>query len=421
MTNKINIQAIKNQDKLINQIASYVAIASFTFVSLIASGFVEMLDDIFKLRGPALSYISFAFSVYWFPVILFIIWFNTISEGCGKFKIVIPKALIAGATALFVMIFLESYHALMRDKIPDFEICFCWTWVLFLFLALSSFNYGKVNWLEVTIVVIAICSSVICFFVLIFPIYSPRDLGIANFFSLPNRPLWSGVNSNSYFSALIFVIALYKILYCKLNKYRSFFWLGMSGVNLMGIIINKARGAWMATLLTMAMMLLHRIAISKARKIILASIILGISIVIIFIICTPINIESFLSFGRGLTAVKTRLSMFSTAFEIFLKSPLIGIGWAQVLEYKVAGHAIHGVIQTVAAAYGMIGLILLFSIIYFSLPKKINLQNSMMIIPVACITTTSAIALMTPPFWFAIVLLIFYLIKERGDKTNDGK
>jgi len=380
-----------------------------------------MLDDIFQLRAPSFSYISFAFSVYWVPVILFILWFNAISKGCGKFKLLIPKAIVSGVTALFIMLLLESYHALIRNNIPDFELCFRFAWVLIFFFTLSSFNYGRVNWFEVTIIVIALCSSIICLFSLIFPTYSLRDLGINNFFVSPHRPSWSGVNSNSYFSALIILISLYKILYCKFKKYRMLFWLGIFSVNLIGIIFNKARGAWISVLLMMVMMLFSRIAFSKTKKVVMASVISGISIIFIFLICPQTSLESFLSFGRGLTSTSTRLLMFSTAFDIFFQSPLIGIGWAQVLEYKIAGHAIHGVIQTVAASYGMIGLTLLFGIIYFSLPKRFDQNNSMIILPVAWIACTAAVALMTPPFWFAIVLSLLYLIKEREDNNNEGR
>jgi hypothetical protein len=389
-----------------------ITVAALLFVLLAATEVLELTDDIFALRLPSLFYIVPSFMVFWTPVLLLIIWFNGVTRGCGRFKFVVEWPMLAGAALLVTMAGLESVHALAREGIPDFELFYRFAWVLFLFVALRSFSYMEAGFTRTMLLLVAVCCSLLSVASIFFPIYSVGDLGLAGYFAVPLRPIWSGVNSHSYFAAVVVVISLHKMLYTKETKYSFVYWVATFLVNLTGIVFNKARGAWIAVLLAMLMMITVRLTGWKSRTIIIGGAILGLVATMCLILVPSPVLEEFISFGRGLSSAKLRLKMLFTTARLFLQSPILGIGWSHVTSFRVSGHAVHGVIQTISASYGIIGLVLLVSVVYFSLPNRSVFGGSPLVPAVILVTGAAAVALMTPPMWFAVVLSCLCSIGE---------
>lgn len=381
-----------------------ITVAALLFVCLAATESLELVDNIFALRAPVFLYIFPSFMIFWAPVLLLIIWFNGVSRGSGQFKFVLEPPMLVGAVLLVTMVGLESVHALVRNGIPDFELFYRCAWVLFLFIALRSFSHMEEGFISTMLLLVALCCSVVSVASIFIPLYSMGDLGFGGYFDVPFRPRWSGVNSHAYFAAVMVVISLHKMLYTKETKYFFVFWMATFLVNLAGIVFNKARGAWIAVLLAMLMLIIARFTSWKSRTVILGGALFGLVASVSLIIVPPHILEEFLSFGRGLSSASQRLKMLFTSASLLVQSPIVGIGWARVTDFRVEGHAVHGVVQTISASYGILGLALLLGVVYFSLPNRSPFGETPLVPAVLLVTSAAAVALMTPPLWFAVVL-----------------
>ena len=397
-----------------------IATIALIFVTAVATELPELLDDLFAFRAPVLSYVIPPFAVFYVPILLLVMWFNGVAKGAGRFTVAVDPALISAALLIFTLLSMEFVHAL--GKVPDFEIILDLAWFLALFFTLRSFDYLE-GWLEKMLVTAAVCCSVISIASMTVPLNSLLDLGLAGFIFGPLRPQWDGVNSHSYFSAAIALIALHRLLFFKLSPQLQIFWAATTIINLVAIVANKSRGAWIAALLSIILLAIARVTGWHNRKVLATTGILAAITVGAMLFAQSPVLDHVFSLGRGLTpdremaavsdlraagayqsSLSARFDMVRSTTDTFLQSPIFGHGLATVSDLRFAGHSLHGVLHIIAASYGVIGLLLLANFVYFNFPNCWRENASRVGPPLLLVMLVSIVARQTVPLWFAIVL-----------------
>jgi len=399
-----------------------IAFCALVFVTAIAAELPELLDDLFALRAPVLSYVIPPFAVFYAPILLLVMWFNGIAKGAGRFTVVIDPGLISAALLIFVLITIEFVHA-FGSSVPEFEIIMEIAWFLLILLTLRSFSYLE-GWSEKMLVTAAICCSIISIASITIPLNSLVYLGVKDFLFGPLRPQWDGVNSHSYFSAAIALVALHRLLFLKLSQRLQIFWVATTVINLVAIVANKSRGAWIAALLSIIFLAVAKLTGWSNRKVIVTTgLLTAITVGALLLVQSP-ALDRFVSLGRGLTpdqefaavsnlnadgtdrsSFAVRLGMIRSTAGTFLQSPLFGHGWSAISEMQFSGHSLHGVPHVIASSYGIIGLLLLAGFVYFNIPNYFRENASRLGPPLLLIVLVSVIARPSIPLWFAIIFV----------------
>ena len=399
-----------------------IAGVALVFVTAIAADLPSLLDNLFALRAPVLSFVIPPFAIFYAPILLLVLWFNGIARGSGHLSATIDPGLVSAALLVFSLLAIESAHA-FGNSIPDFEIVMDLAWALLLFFTLRSFSYQS-RWAETMLVTAAICCSILSIISMAVPLNSLFDIGLSGFFFQPRRPQWNGVNSHSYFAAAVSLIALHRLLFFKLTPLQKMFWGATILINLIAIVANKSRGAWIAALLSIILIAIARITGWNNRRILLSAALLVATTAGTALFLRPTELDYFISLGRGLapaqefivtsdlkaqgadkSSITVRMGMIRGTMDIFLQNPIFGQGWSAVSDMRFTSHSLHGVVQVIAASYGIIGLLLLASFIYFNVPNFFGANTSRLGPPLLLIMLVSVVVRPAVPLWFAIVLV----------------
>jgi len=396
-----------------------VLTASLIFTVAVASDFPALADDLFALRAPGLSYIAPPFSIYYLPLLILFLWFNYSARESQEASIKVGPSLISAALLLFSLLMIEALHAL-RGYEPNIEVILGFAWMILLLFTLRSFSY-LVHWRATIIVAASVFCTVLSVLSLVVPVNSLSDLGRAVLVS-PDRPEWKGVNSHAYFAAAMSIVAANQFLFARRQEpLTSLFWTAVVAVNILAVVVNQSRGAWIAACLGFAMLLISRITGWTAMRSAIAAALLACLTVGLLLGTQSSQLESVLSLNRGLSSsqelaqsgrapvngdvssVAVRYAMISEAAARFWASPFFGSGWARISEESFGGHSMHGVPQIFSASYGLVGLIVFGIFVYCNFSNPLA---SRMAIPLIVLMAIEIMARPIIPFWFAIIIAL---------------
>lgn len=405
----------------------FASISGLVFCTAIASELFYAFDDFLEIYGPVHSYVVPAFAVFWVPVFLVVLWFNAVARGGGRFLCRVEPAFIAAFVLILSMVLLEVIHALTSGTEPGFKVVFAFVWPFFAFIVLRSFDYFD-GWSDTMVVVAAVCAAAISVGSIVFPFRSIADLGVVEFFTSVRRPEWDGVNSHAYFAAAVVLFAFHRIFFAQpgsrvvpSGRWRVPFWVVIALVNLVGIVANKSRGAWIAVILGIIVLVVARITGWRGYTFMLFGVVAALALLATVWIAPSPVFEKAISLGRGLqpamelklhgrdeseilrTGVAGRAAMATHSLEMFRQSPLFGLGWAAVRESRIEGHAIHGIPQLVLACYGLVGFVLFSVLIYLMLPSHTWAGTCALAPVLLLVILVSSLARGSIPLWYAII------------------
>jgi len=175
----------------------------------------------------------------------------------------------------------------------------------------------------------------------------------------------------SYASSLVITICLYYILYIKLNnKTRYYYWVAIL-LSLVPFLLGASRGSVFAMVLALVLIIFFHKSAKHKLKVLLLIIIFGFVVGYTAaktesaVFTRVFNISEDVKIGDQ-SAI--RLLMWESAWEQFLKSPIIG----DSIQSVIPPHP-HNIILEVLMSTGLIGFIPFISLLLITLKKGIKI------------------------------------------------
>jgi O-antigen ligase len=236
------------------------------------------------------------------------------------------------------------------------------------------------------------------------------------------------------------IFGLGATLYLQKSPPRPFVWLYFAVSGLLVTFLTPGRTIWLSTIIMAGLMLFFLSKYRKQAILLIATAVLVMSIFIFrgmgetsYYQRQGKRVSEIIQYGKDLS-VQNRLSETSQALELFLKSPLYGVGfgyqyhfwWYYVMQYQGSGYFdtnyIHNDIINILAKGGIIGLILFIYLnmgLYKELLKRKREQSNSItygwaVAAIIILTSSLVTGLSTPIFQNRAAMFALFVILSTG-------
>lgn len=404
-----------------------VRLACLYAVVAVASELHVVVLDASGISLPDAGVVTPLLITAWGPCILAILWLNlAVDSPAGRPVLDVGARHLWGALLLSSLTFSEWGHALANNRAPDFSLILSLVWIALLYVTLESFS-SMPRAADQVVAAIVVCSAVGSLVIVATVVTSASHIGIAQFLRTPQRLDISGVNSFAYLGAMASLLCLQRLLLGRLPISHRWLWAIGFLVNAAAVIVLKSRGAWLLLLVLGLLFLLTSYVRSRA--------VIALAGVAIFSVIAASAtghlsvhvLDDVLSLGRGLNpalelesrglhsekisrvSALMRHDMVLTTADVVQENTLFGVGLADFLLRRSAGHSVHGLWLLLAGAYGLVGVALVAGFFLSTAARPSDTtQMPIFVVAIASIGMASML-LGNPPFWFALCLGLLFL------------
>lgn len=316
--------------------------------------------------------------------------------------------------ALFLIVLFSNLINYVIESPETTEYNFLRMLLITIFLSKLVRNSNDLILMEWSFVIISFCLSIYGFVFY-------KDLMISTFgLQETQRIYWGDPNYLGCVISIGMVIAFYKLIsYSESKPILRILLIATYIIGLANLGFFASRGAFLAAIIPTIFILFK-----KARSIKNAFAVIFVIVGFFLIISSNLMIfNSLISRFKdsSLSTGSDRTIIWKKSFEIFIKSDFskIMVGGGGTFSYQICGKAMnremvspHNNFLEILYDYGISGLIIFFSIVFFWFRSNINNILGIALILVLLLSSLTLTPLIYLPFWFLIVLIESQYLKS---------
>jgi hypothetical protein len=387
-------------------------------VILVAFEFTRYLDDVFRIDLWKPSDIE-PLPFLWVPLLLGLAAANSWAAAGRVGAVDLADLLLIASTALIII--LEFAQASWSHRAPELQFIIQLALMLLVIVTLRTFpsDLLRPRAIAKPIVIVSAGLSLLAILAILI------EDGSLHFFG-EIRPEIRLVNRSSYAAALGAAIAAWYVLNERCARSEMALFALCWAINVLLIVVNRSRGAWIGLLVCLVILIGWRLAQSRNWRIWAAAAGAGIAVAAFVLWLNPNTLEGIFSLGRGLVpeteakilavdavdaSTSMRLEMAAFALQVLAHVPLSGIGYTETMSFVFRSHKMHGLVFIGMSSYGVAGILALVAPLIPSLPAKaIDVARVVVVLLVAAVPL---VLTQEVPLWLALMPFLLRDEEER--------